>query len=194
MAACWGLPGLHAKLRADAARGALPPPRTPRGPVNRPRPLWNTLRCETTSRWTALTGRERVTSRTRRSAELNARIRDLRERNAQLSAGFGPPGFEGRRTVGSTPDHVAKARAAAVMASMRALEAVQRTATMCLHAASAHDRAARLHEMLADANLGDVRDHRDRGAVHRRLAREDRAAADVIFRSQHGQPPQSGHS
>jgi hypothetical protein len=135
-----------------------------------------------------------VTSWTRRSAELNARILDLHERNAQLSAGSGPPGVEGRRTAASAPDYVAKARAAAGMARKRAREALQRTATMCLRAASAHDRAARLHEMLADADRGDVRDHRDRGAVHRQLAREDRAAADAIFRSQHGQPPQSGHS
>jgi hypothetical protein len=137
---------------------------------------------------------ERTTSWTRRSVELNARIRDLHERNAQLSAGFGPPDLEERRAVGSTPDHVAKARAAARMASMRAQEALERTATMRLHAASAHDRAARLHEILADANSGDVQAHRDRAAMHRQLAGEDRAAADVIFRSQHVQPPESGHS
>ena len=65
---------------------------------------------------------------------------------------------------------------------------------MCLRAASAHDRAARLHEMLADANRGDVREHRDKGAVQSKLAREDRAAAEAIFRSQHGQPPEPGHS
>jgi regulator of sirC expression with transglutaminase-like and TPR domain len=131
-----------------------------------------------------------VTSWTRRSAELNARIRDLHERNAQLSAGFGPPDFQARRASGSTPDHVAKAEAAASMANIRALEALQRTAEMRLHAATAHDRAARLHEILADANSGDVQDHRDRAATHRRLAREDRAAADVISRSQHASPPE----
>jgi hypothetical protein len=138
--------------------------------------------------------RELATSWKRRSAELGARIRDLHERNAQLSVGFGPPDFEGRRTVGSTPDQVAKARAAARMASLRALEAVQRTATMLHHAATAHDRAARMHEMLAEASNGDAGEHRDRAATHRRLAREDRAAADVIFRSQHDTPPESGHS
>ncbi len=136
--------------------------------------------------------RKRATSWTRRSVELVARIRDLHERNAQLSAGFGPPDFEGRRTTGSTPDQVANARAAAEMASMRALEALQRTATMRRRAASAHDRAAQLHEMLADANSGDVQDHRDRAATHRRLAGEDRAGADAILRSQHVQLPGSG--
>ena len=80
------------------------------------------------------------------------------------------------------------------MATLRALEAFQRTATMRLHAASAHDRAAQLHEMLAEANSGDVQDHRDRAALHRQLAGEDRAAADVIFASQHVQPPESGPS
>ncbi len=75
---------------------------------------------------------------------------------------------------------------------MRALESIQRTAMMRLHAASAHDRAGRLHEALADANSGDVQQHRDQAAMHRRLAREDRAAADAIFRSQHIQLPESG--
>ena len=50
-------PGFLPELAADAARVVLPPPRTPRGPLNRPRPLWNTPGCETTSRWTALAGR-----------------------------------------------------------------------------------------------------------------------------------------
>jgi hypothetical protein len=138
--------------------------------------------------------RARAKSWTRRSVELGTRIRDLHERNAQLSVGFGPPDLEERRAVGSTPDHVAKAQAAAKMANMRALEALQRTAVMRLHAASAHDRAAQLHEMLADADSGDVAEHRERAALHRQLAREDRTAADVIIRSQHVQPPESGHS
>jgi hypothetical protein len=137
---------------------------------------------------------ERVSSWTRRSVELGARIRDLHERNAQLSAGFGPPDLEERRAVGSTPGHVARARAAAKMANLRALEAIQRTAMMRLHAASAHDRAAQLHEMLADANSGDVGEHHERATLHRQLASEDRAAADAIFRSQHVQLPESGHS
>jgi hypothetical protein len=137
---------------------------------------------------------ERATSWTRRSVELGARIRDLHERNAQLSAGFGPPDLEERRAVGSTADQVAKARAAARMASMRALEAVQRTVTMRLNAAAAHDRAALLHELLAEVNSGDVREHRDRAAMHRRLAGEDRAAAAAISRSQHAAQPGSGHS
>lgn len=137
---------------------------------------------------------ELAASWTRRAAELDARIRDLHERNAQLSAGFGPPDFELRRTAGSTPDHVAKARAAARMAGMRALEAFQRTVAMRHHAAAAHDRAADLHELLADANSGDVREHRDRAAVHRRLAREDRAAADAMLGSQYPTPPEPGAS
>jgi len=138
--------------------------------------------------------RARATRWTRRSVELGTRIRDLHERNAQLSAGFGPPDLEERRAVGSTTDHVVKAQAAAKVANLRALEAIQRTATMRLHAASAHDRAAQLHEMLADANSGDVAEHRQRAATHRQLAREDRTAADAIFRSLHVQPPESGHS
>ena len=136
----------------------------------------------------------RVSSWARRSSELGVRIRDLHERNAQLSAGFGPPDLGERRAVGSTPDQAAKARALARTASFRALEALQRMAVMRVHAAGAHDRAARLHEMLAEAGHGDVGEHRERAATHRRQAGEDRAAADRIFRSPHVQPPQPGHS
>ena len=138
--------------------------------------------------------RERVSSWARRSGELGVRIRDLHERNAQLSAGFGPPDLAERRAVGSTPEQAAKAQALARTASLRALEALQRTATMRVHAASAHDRAARLHELLAEAGHGDVSEHRERAAAHRRLAREDRLGADRIFRSQYVEPPESGHS
>ena len=130
----------------------------------------------------------------RRSAELGARIRDLHERNAQLSASSGPPDLEERRSVGSTQDQVAKAEALARMANMRAFEAMKRTASMRLHAASAHDRAAQLHELLADADQGDVQEHRNRAVVHRQQAREDRAAAARMFRSQHVEPPETGHS
>ena len=136
---------------------------------------------------------ESLTGWTRRSAELDARIRDLHERNAQLSAGSGV-GLEAGRTAGSTPAQVAKARALAGMASTRALEAIRRTAMMRLNAASAHDRAARLHDMLADAGRGDVAQHRERAALHRQQAGEDRAAADRIFRSRHADPGESGHS
>lgn len=96
--------------------------------------------------------------------------------------------------MGSTTDQVAKAESLARVASMRALEAMKRTAVMRMHAASAHDRAAQLHELLADAGQGDVQEHRERAAVHRRLAREDRAAAATMFRSKHVEPPEPGHS
>ena len=77
---------------------------------------------------------------------------------------------------------------------MRAFEAMKRTAVMRLHAASAHDRAAQLHELLADAGQGDRHEHQERAAVHRQQAREDRAAAARMFRSQHVEPPVTGHS
>ena len=77
---------------------------------------------------------------------------------------------------------------------MRAFEAMRRTALMRQHAASAHDRAAQLHELLAEAGQGDIREHRERAAVHRRQAREDRAAAALMFPSQHVEPPGTGHS
>jgi uncharacterized protein (DUF2267 family) len=134
-------------------------------------------------------GLERASSWAQRSAELGARIRDLHERNTQLSASSGPPDFEERRTVGSAQDQAAKARALARIANMRALEAIKRTATMRLHAASAHDRAAQLHELLADAGQGDVQAHRERAAAHRQQACDDRANAARMFRSQHIEPP-----
>jgi hypothetical protein len=137
---------------------------------------------------------KRSSSWARRSVELDARIRDLHERNAQLSARSGPPDLEERSTVGSTPGQVAKAVELARTANMRALEAMKRTATMRLHAASAHDRAAQLHELLADAGRGDIQEHRERAAVHRQQAHDDRAAAARMFRSQHVEPPKSGHS
>jgi hypothetical protein len=116
------------------------------------------------------------------------RIRYLHERNAPLSAGFGPPDLTERRAVGSTPDQAAKARALAGMASLRTLEALQRMATMRVHAANAHDRAALLHELLAEAGDGDVADHQERAAEHRRRAHEDRVAADLIFHSHYVRP------
>lgn len=137
---------------------------------------------------------DRVSSWGRRSVELGERIRDLHERNAELSSHPGPPDLETRRAVGSTTSQVAKAEALARMANLRALEATRRTAMMRLHAASAHDRAARLHELLADTGHGDVQDHRERATAHRQLAREDRAAAEGIFRSHSAEPPEPGDS
>ena len=96
--------------------------------------------------------------------------------------------------MGSTKDQVAKAEALARVANMRAFEAMKRTAVMRIHAASAHDRAAQLHELLADVGHGDIREHRERAAAHRRLACEDRAVAARMFRSQHVEPPETGHS
>ena len=120
------------------------------------------------------------------------RIRDLHERNAQLSARFGPPDRAGHRAVGSTPAQAAEAEALAETASLRAREALQRMAAMRVHAARAHDRAAELHELLAEVGHGNVAEHRERAARHRRGAREDRAAADRIFPAQHVEPPASG--
>lgn len=96
--------------------------------------------------------------------------------------------------MGSTPDQVAKARALANMANMRAVEAMKRTAAMRLQAASAHDRAAQLHELLADAGQGDIQAHRERAAAHRQQARDDRAGAARMFRSPYVESPESGHS
>ena len=96
--------------------------------------------------------------------------------------------------MGSTPDQVAKARALASMANLRAFEAVKRTAAMRLQAASAHDRAAQLHELLAEAGQGDIQVHRDRAAEHRQQARDDRVGSARMFRPQHVESPESGHS
>jgi two-component system, chemotaxis family, protein-glutamate methylesterase/glutaminase len=63
-------------------------------------------------------GHERASSWAQRSAELDARIRDLHDRNAQLSASSGPADVEERRTPGSTPDQAAKAKALARAAAV----------------------------------------------------------------------------
>jgi hypothetical protein len=137
---------------------------------------------------------ERASSWARRSAELGARIRDLHERNAQLSASSGPPDLEERRAVGSTPNQLAKAKALASMANLRAFEVMRRTVTMRLQAASTHDRAAQLHELLANAGQGDIQAHRDRAVAHRQEARDDRAGAARMLHPRHVKPPESGHS
>jgi hypothetical protein len=127
-----------------------------------------------------------------RQAGLEARIRDLHERNAQLTAGFGAPHDEGRGAVGSTPEQVARAESLARAANQRALEASRRAAMMRLHAASAHERAARLHELLAGAGGDGTEQHRQQASVHRQGASDDRAAADAIFRSLRIEPPGGG--
>ena len=96
--------------------------------------------------------------------------------------------------MGSTPDQAAKAEALARMANMRAVEAMKRTASLRLHAASAHERAAQLHELLADAGQGDIQEHRERAAAHRQQALDDRVGAARIFRSQHAESPGPEHS
>ncbi len=119
-----------------------------------------------------------------RRAELDERIRYLHERNAER-VGTGISDSE-ERVVGSTPDQVARAEHMARAANRRALEASRRAAITRLHAASAHERAARLHDLLAGAGAeSDPEQHREKAAVHRSQAGEDRAAADAIFRSHH---------
>jgi hypothetical protein len=136
----------------------------------------------------------REAGRRPRNAELERRIRDLHRRNAQLSVALGAADH-GPRAMGSTPDQVARAEQLARLANQRALEASQRAALMMLHAASAHDRAARLHQILADAGqVLAAGDHREKAALHRRLADEDRAAAAVLFGSRRVSPPRAGDS
>lgn len=136
----------------------------------------------------------RASSWAARNAELDARIRDLHERNAQLSVALTATARE-QGAVGSTPEQVAKAEQLARAANKRARQASQRAAMMRLHAASAHDRVARLHALLADADQApDADEHREKAALHRRLAGEDRAAADAISHSHSVDPPTAGDS
>lgn len=129
-----------------------------------------------------------------RNTELEERIRDLHERNAQLLTALSAAAHE-QRAVGSTPEQVARAEQLARAANQRALEASQRAAMMRLHAASAHDRAARLHALLADAGQApDAEEHREKAALHQRLAGEDRATADAIFHSHRAHPPKARDS
>jgi hypothetical protein len=137
----------------------------------------------------------------RRRAELDRRIRELHERNHELATLLMGTG-SGRG--GSSPEQVRRAEELAKLASGRAADAARRAAAMYAHSATAHERAARMHLLLAEAGTGDVSAHKERARLHMRRAAEDRASAEALVtgstpeepgggqREPGGEPPQQG--
>jgi hypothetical protein len=110
----------------------------------------------------------------RRLEELSQRIQELHERNTEIAtmrAGSRTP------DAGSSQEQVRRAEELASLASERAAEAARRAAAMYLSSATAHERAARMHLLLADTGAGDHEDHRHRAQRHLQLAAQDRAVA-----------------
>lgn len=126
------------------------------------------------------TGREAAA---RRRTELEQRIQELHRRNHELTDIL-TKGRGGDRRGASSPDQVARAEELALLASKRADESIQRATEMYLHSATAHERAARMHSLLAEQGIGNVTEHQERAEEHIRLAAEDRTAAGRIAGAQ----------
>ena len=75
---------------------------------------------------------------------------------------------------------MARAEELARLASQRAVEATRRAAAMYLNSATAHERAARMHTLLADNGSQDAAGHRQRAREHLQLAAADRAVAQTM--------------
>ncbi|MBO0777191.1 MAG: hypothetical protein J2P34_12850 [Actinobacteria bacterium] len=119
----------------------------------------------------------------RRREELDRRLQELHQRNHELATML-----MGRRTdhgPGSSPEDVRRAEELARLASHRAIEAGERAGAMYLHSAQAHERAARMHAMLADTGSADAGRHRERAEEHLRLAAQDRASASELTSRTH---------
>ena len=115
----------------------------------------------------------------RRRVELDQRIEELHSRNAELTAILVQrPAGQGR--AGSSQDQVARADELARIANRRAIEATRRAAAMYLNSATAHERAARMHTLLADNGAGDADQHRHRAQEHLQLASQDRTTAQAM--------------
>ena len=121
----------------------------------------------------------------RRRVELDQRIEELHARNAELTAILVErPAV--RSHAGSSQDQVARADELARLAAQRAIEATRRAAAMYLNSATAHERAARMHTLLADNGASDAERHRRRAQEHLQLASQDRATAQAMTG---GRPP-----
>jgi hypothetical protein len=102
-----------------------------------------------------------------RTAEIQGRIRELRERNEWVAKeGFG---------AGSTAEQATRAARFAELARARASEAAGHSVTAHLHAAEAHERAANLFDELASA--GDDGAFAQKASKHRAWAETEREAA-----------------
>jgi hypothetical protein len=107
-----------------------------------------------------------------RTAQIDGRIRELRERNEWLTK----DGLDS----GSTPEQAMRAARFAGLARARASEAARRTVTAHLNAAAAHDRAAKLFDDLASAAVGDAAALGQKASKHRAWAEDERETARVM--------------
>ena len=127
----------------------------------------------------------------RRRRELDQRIEELHERNARLAAVLVDAPAPAGHT-GSSQAQVSRAEELARLAGQRAIEATRRAAAMYLNSATAHERASRMHTLLAENGASDPEQHRQRAREHLQLASQDRATARAMTGGREpGQP--GGH-
>ena len=115
----------------------------------------------------------------RRRRELDQRIEELHARNAQLAATL-LDGPASETHAGSSLAQVTRAEELARLAGQRAIEATRRAAAMYLNSATAHERASRMHTLLAENGATDAGQHRQRAREHLELAAQDRATAQAM--------------
>jgi hypothetical protein len=101
-----------------------------------------------------------------RLAAVRARLEELRERRG----GAYLDGVDVSVRLEAARRHAAEARAAAAQVLASGVAAFGR-------AAEAHERAASLHERAAASGIGDVQAHKQRAALQRVAAAEDRQRA-----------------
>lgn len=123
----------------------------------------------------------------RRREELDHRLQELHQRNHELATML----ISRQNDHGdgwSSPEQASRAEGLAKLANQRAIEATQRAAEMYLHSAVAHERAARMHAMMAGPGAAEADRHRERAEEHMRLAAQDRAcASELASRTQDGE-------
>ncbi|MEU5880768.1 hypothetical protein [Spirillospora sp. NPDC047279] len=104
-----------------------------------------------------------------RLEQIGERLRALRQRDRELQEQAGA--FSGRR------ERVRRSAELVRLAELRAASAAEAAEAAYLRAGQIHERAANLHDYLADSGIGDVERHRARAVEHRALAAADRATA-----------------
>jgi hypothetical protein len=121
--------------------------------------------------------RDRIDELRKRSAELEARNRELVDQDV---------------LGGSSAENVERAQQRAEQARARALDAHDRAAAAYLRSAEAHEAAAVRHEELASAGFGDIAEHLRRAREHRDMSATDRKANIQATAQQTAHVPAAG--
>ncbi|MFG2001297.1 hypothetical protein ACGFNU_19330 [Spirillospora sp. NPDC048911] len=100
-----------------------------------------------------------------RLRELQARGRELREYSASQAA---------------RSARLPRSAELVRMAELRAEAAAEAAEAAYYHAGDVHDRAAALHDRLAESGIGDTGRHRQKAREHRSLAEADRKTGGSI--------------